>query len=258
MAHSMSVDGTDLATYSLYVTRGSLPGMPGGTESMREVAQSDGAISSPRLFSAIEISTDVVIAGTSYANLLSNLDSIKGVLGTREDVEVAWDRWADRYWLGRCQLSDVRLDGPTFATATIVTLCADPFGYASTESTKTETSLDIGVGGQSFTVTSTGTAISYPEIVFTAGGTSTALVIEHDALDTRLVYDGTFVSGDKLRIKCDPANWTVDRMPSGDDTYSTVMSDIEGQWPHLEVGDNVFTIYDFEGSITWTWRNRYL
>jgi predicted phage tail component-like protein len=260
MANSLSVDGTDLSTHGLYVVRGSLPGMPDTVTSAMQVGQQDGAVSAPRIYGAREIVSDCVISAASYTAMLSAIDSIKGILNTREDVEVAWDRWADRYWLGRCQLSDIQLDSPTLARVQLRVFCSDPFAYGSSEATHNETGIDTGIGGTSFTVSAgSGTERAYPVIVLTATGTqASGTTLESNEQDTRIVYTGGLVSGDKLRIKCDPAEWIVEKMPAGEDTYVAVMEDVEGQWPYLSVGDNEFVIYFFTGSILFTWRARYL
>ena len=256
MANSMTVDGTDLSTYGLYVVRGTIPGMPDAEENIRTIGQMDGGVSSPRTYAPRQIDTHVAITAASHALLLTAIDNIKAVLMDREDVEVKWDRWSDRYYLGRCSLRDIRLNGPTLATGELITTCADPFAYANTESTATDT-VNVGTEGDTKTVTAVGTAISYPTILFEATGTKTGLVIEHDALDTRLTYSGQLVSGDKLRVNCNPAEWYVEKMPTGEDAYASVMDSIDGQFPYLEVGANEFTTYHFVGGITWTWRSRY-
>ena len=256
MANSMSVDGTDLSAYGLYVTRGTLPGMPDAEENVRIIGQMDGGVSSPRTYSPRQIVTEVVISAASYALMLTAIDNVKKVLMPREDVEVKWDRWTDRYYLGRSTLRDIALEGPTFARGEIVTACADPFAYAVTESTQTET-IDTSTGGVSVTITGAGTSIAYPVILLEATGTRTGVVIEHDALDTRITYSGQLVSGDKIRINCNPTDWLVEKMPTGQDAYVAVMDSIDGQFPHIEVGDNTFTVYWFTGDVTWTWRERY-
>lgn len=256
MANSLSIDGTDLSQYGLYVTRGTLPGMPDAEENVRVIGQMDGGVSSPRTYAPKQIVTEVVISAASYSLLLAAIDDIKAVLMPREDVEVQWDRWTDRYYLGRSTLRDIALEGPTLARGEIVTVCADPFAYATTESTETA-DLDVGTEGETVTVTAGGTTFSYPTILFEVTGTRSNLTIEHDALDTRIIYTGQLVFGDKLRVNCDPAEWLVEKMPVGEDAYAAVMDSIDGQFPYLEVGANEFTIYHFSGDVTWTWRNRY-
>ena len=155
------------------------------------------------------------------------------------------------------QLQDLVLKGPTLALGEINTLCSDPFAYANDDSTETATP-DTGSAGETTTVTAAGTTIAYPTILFEASGTRTGLVMEHDALDTRLTYSGQLVYGDKLLVHCNPADWLVEKMPVGQDAYAAVMDSIDGQFPYLEVGANEFTIYHFSGDVTWTWKNRFV
>lgn len=258
MANSITFNSTDLSTYGLTVLGGDWTDWPAMDERAQPLAQHDGLVGAPRLYRQRTIRLACVIVASGMTQLKAYIDSIKAVLWEREACAATLDLQPDRYWMARASLDGCDIVGPTTAEATLVLYCLYPFAYASSESEHEETSIDVGVEGESYTVTAGGTVPAYPMIVFEASGTSTTLIIEHDDLDTRLQYTGGLESGDKLRIKCEPSEWLVEKMPSGEDAYSEVMTDINGQWPYLEVGDNVFTVYDFEGDITWTWRDRYL
>jgi len=251
-------DGKDLSLYGVRYLSGPWFAAPSALDGERAIGRQDGMVASPRVYRGRIVRLPVVISGTSWSSLLSRIDSVHSTLNTREDVAFSFDTITDRYWNGRGRLSSLEIENPQRAIGEIELMCADPFAYASSESTHEETGVSTGAEGDSFTVTVAGTMRAYPEIVFESTGSSTPLTIEHDAQDTRLTYTGAMASGDKIRVKCAPTEWAVERMPSGEDAYASVMPYVDGQWPYLAVGDNIFTVYWFDGDITWTWRERYL
>lgn len=190
------------------------------------------------------ISVEVTVAGTSYADVLSKLDTLKKVLGQRNSCPLMIE--ADRYYNAVFTSLSGSFAAPTVWQGTIEFICPDPAAYGVTE-----ISNDYTISGtQTITETAGGTGIISPIYTLTANAAVTSVKLENTETLEEIQWTGSLAAGDKLTI--DVIKWLVSK--NGVPSMGTVV----GQFPRLKPGANGLTITGFTGTLNITYHTKWL
>jgi len=244
----------DLSDYGLIVKQSSLSSfMPGIRTNYVEIA--DKAYDFRAYLNPRTINLDVLVTGTSKANLISNLDNISRLLNPAEGVKhLTLDFPDDRFYKAKLDSSiDWEIITHKLARAELSFICPDPLAYDN-EETSRNVNLDL-TDPKTITETTGGTAYIEPVYTLTAGEDLTDVTIKVENLDTgeELQWEGFLTTGQKLEI--DVALWIVKK----EGTAS--MTTISGQFPRLlPAADNSIKVTGFStsGSLNIKYRNQYL
>jgi len=249
----MIFNAVDLSDYGLTVKKSSLSSfMPPIKTNYIEIA--DKAYDFRAYLNSRTINLDVLVTGTSKANLISNLDNISKLLNPMEGVKhLTLDFPDDRFY-------KAKLDNPIdweiithkLARAELSFICPDPLGYSSSE-----TSSDHNINADPKTVTETtgGTAYIEPVYTLTAGEALNDVTIKVENIDTgeEIQWQGSLAITEELEI--DVALWIVKKEGTAD------MADVSGQFPRLlpAINNSIkVTGFSTTGSLNIKYRNTYL
>ena len=249
----MIFDSVDLSTYGLTAKQSSLASfMPPIKASHVEVgdkAYDFRAYLQPRI-----ITLEVLVTGTSKANLISNLDNISKLLSPVEGVKhLTLDFPNDRFYKAKIQNSiDWEIITHKLAQAELSFICPDPLGYDNSE-----TSHDHNINADPKTVTETpgGTAYIEPVYTLTAGEALNDVTIKLENINTgeEIQWQGSLANTEELEI--DVGLWIVKKEGTAD------MADVSGQFPRLLPGQSnsiKVTGFSTTGSLNIKCRNTYL
>lgn len=248
----MQFDGVDLSTYGLTVKSAEFPAV----QEADSVQLQDKAHAGESKLQPKEISIEIAVEGSSLANLISYLDSIKQTLNQRDDrvlkVEELYD---DRYWNARFLSFSGRHRGTRIFIGTIEFRAYDALAYDNAEVSHDQS---IDSDPKEFIETTGGTAIIHPVFTLTAGEalTDVTIALENTSIsegDEEIQWTGDLANGDTLEI--DSVNWLVKK--NGIESMATV----SGRWPRLlpGVGNGIkVTGLSTTGSLHIIYRNRYL
>ncbi len=252
MANSFSFNGTDMSTYGLTVRRSAHEWIPEAQTEAKRVPGSDLSVASPLEFGVRTIAMEVSIRGATAAALITRRDTILRILNERSGAALALDEEPGRYWLARLSgASEFTVFGGMYAVGTLSFIALDPHGYASTETAATSewprVSWELTVGGS---------ARAYPEVVFTASGAATVVIVDNSDTDERMSWTGSLASGEKVKFDC--AAWKAYKYSGGE--WALSMAGFEGRFISLAPGqvNNVRLIAPTAGTLAVTYRTRYL
>ena len=249
MGNSFTFDSTDLSTYNLIVTSsaGNMLRQLASFVQLKDRGYSAGIERPPK-----PVSLDIKVTGINRANLDSNLDNIKMILGAEIDSQLILDIISTRYYMARLTDFDGRYKSAFMFEGSIDFICVDPVGY-STTLTESNHPL-ITTDPKTVVETTTGTGMINPVYTLTAGAVLGAITVklENTTTDEELQWTGTLTTNDELEI--DVANWTVKK----NDVAS--MSGVTGQFPRLQPGANSIkvTAMAVTGVMDIVYRNTYL
>ncbi|MCJ7828155.1 MAG: phage tail family protein [Dehalococcoidia bacterium] len=247
MANSLTFNGTDLSTYGLTVKSRSIPvEFQADSVQVEDISYAGNSKIPPK-----SISLEVAVTGSSIANLKTNIDSILSILNIQIDAHLILDSLSDRYWEARFKSLSGKYKGVMFE-GTLDFICFDPLAYAVGGSSDV-TAITLPTADYASVLTG-GTALIRPvySLLADAGQTSPATILLHnDNTDEEISWAGAIVNGQTLVI--DTALWIVTL--AGVESMSTVL----GQFPTLvQNTTNLILVSGFSGTITVTWRNRFI
>jgi len=200
------------------------------------------------------ITLEVIITGTSKANLLSNLDNISKVLSPVLGVKKLILDWPDnRYYNAKVSRGiEYEIIGDKLAQGDIIFICPDPLAY---DNDTTSSDFNIDVDPKTVTEATGGTGYIKPTYTLTAGEALNDITIKVECIATgeELQWTGSLANGEELEINV--ATWLVRKESVAS------MATVTGQFPRLLPGvGNRITITGFgtTGALNINYRNRFL
>jgi len=257
VANAFTFDGTDFSTLGVtYLT--AVPGvLPSPKFARDSVGFRDLSVGGASTFPERTISIALHVHGTSASDLRDKLDSIALALSSREDAALSLDNWPSRYWMARVG-SEVRPQpmGPLAAACEIEFVCADPFGYASVESTDDDTI--EAAASHEFSLVVGGTAPALPVFVVVPTAASAPVVISNETTGEKISWENALAATDQIRINC--STQYIDVADQATETYDASMLNVAGRFPTLAPGvtNNLIISGVPSGAVGTTWRNRYM
>jgi len=248
MGNSLSFNGTDLSQYGLTIAKREVP-----LEFSSEGAQLQyKAYATSSLIIPSIITLNISVTGASLATLKTNLDSIKQVLGNREDAKLILDSLTDRYWWARFQSLTGVISGLAFI-GNLSFIAYDSFAYDVDETTHTYDAGDFLADPQTLVLTVGGTTRTEPLYTFTAAEALNAITLKLENLNTdmELQWEGSLANTDTLKVNV--ASWVVLKNDVADMAIS-------GAFPYLIPGSNSIKVTAFgtSSALTIVYRKRYL
>ena len=248
MANSLTFNSTDLSTYGVTITRIK----DNQTSFKRDVTQLDTrAHASNGKREALKIDAEFILIGTSLADVQDKLAGIKRILTAVETGELVFDYRSGVYFNAALDEIDGENLTQKCISGTISFLCADPYGYSTTETDQTD---NITTDPKAVTVTAGGSAKTLPVFTLTAGESlSGPISVKNNDTGEELVWDSSMVDTDELEI--DTEHWVVKK------NGTASMTDVSGQFPRLLPGqDNhiVVTGFGTTGTLQTVFRSRFI
>ncbi len=248
MANSLSFNGTDLSVYGITITQAKIH----QTAFNRDVTQLDTrAFASHGKREARKISTEFVLVGSSLLDIHTRLASIKRLLTTVETGQLVFDFIHGIYYNAALDEIDAENLTQTSMSGVISFICADPYGYSTTETDQTD---NIDTDPTAVSITVGGSAIALPVYTLTAGESlSGPISVKNNDTGEELIWDNSLVDTDELEI--DTEHWVVKK--NGTES----MTDVSGQFPRLLPGqDNhiVVTGFGTTGTLQTVFHSRFI
>lgn len=252
MSGSLSFGGVALSAYGLYVRNSTLhPILPAPRLRQAKLTGKSGAYDFDSEYEPREFPCDVVVIGTSLADLQSKVDSIAAALNVELGVKaLIFDIQSTRYFLAKLASSPVFSYSGFMAEAQLRFICADPFAYSTTETASVHT---VDEAPESLQETPAGNYLIEPVWTLVADQELAAvdIIITNGTTNEAFTWSGTVGNGETLII--DSAQWyvTLEGVAS--------MTAISGAFPRLQGGVvNALQVEGFHGAMTITYRARYL
>jgi len=249
MGNSLSFGGTDLSQYGLTITKRGVPlEFTAESVQLQYKAYANSSLIIPKV-----IVLDIAVTGSTLAELKTNLDSIKQVLGNRDDAKLILDSLTDRYWWARFRSLAGAISGLVFV-GSLSFIAYDSLAYDVAEITHTYDAGDFLADPQTHILTVGGTTRTEPLYTLTAGEALADITFKLENLDTdmELQWKGSLANTDTLKVNV--ATWAVLK----NDVVG--MADVSGAFPYLIPGTNNIKITDFgtSSALTVIYRKRYL
>jgi len=128
--HSLTYNGTAFNTYGLIVR---LPTpSPTLVRSYDSIQTQDRAWAGKGQAGPGVFTLPVVIVGTSSANCLSRVSTIRGLLDQEEECALSFDMYTDRYWMAKFDSLDGMFTADMVWEGTLIFTCHDGKAYANT------------------------------------------------------------------------------------------------------------------------------
>jgi len=219
-------------------------------QSVTSYGEADGAAVQGGYRDATVLSVVLHIADTSYANVESELDTLRHILDTHEEKSLLFSQWTDRYWMGKLD-GDIEweeLEGAG-VVITLQFICSKPFAFASS---LTSLPFTINSSPDTFQVAAESVAKSSADIepvfILQADASVGAFQISNDTTGEVFTFAMPFTSGQYVKVDTEKAlvYWSADGV-----TYSLALTRKAGTYPRLARRvDNDFTITGFSGTLT--------
>lgn len=214
------------------------------------------------------IRASILIEGTSAANLLTKLDSIRYYLDPQQGaLSVRFDDYeSDRYWLALC---NSQIDAPLLNAMTMQCelefIAPDPRAYSTTA--RSSPDFTLTTNPQTMTVESgptvvAGTALCNPTWVIknTSGGTVTSLTLNNTTQGESITWTGSLAANNWLRITTGTGG-TVEKSTDSGASYAASIAGVTNPgFPRLkpQVANSV-TLTGIAGcTVVLTYTPRYL
>jgi predicted phage tail component-like protein len=248
MSSSLTFNSVDLSTYGITITRIK----DNQTSFKRGVTQLDTrAYASKGKRESLKIDAEFILAGSSLSDVQDKLASIKSILTAVETGELIFDYRSEIYYNAALDEIDGENLTQKYISGTMSFLCADPYGYSTTETDQTD---NITTDPKAVTITVGGSALTLPVFTLTAGESlSGPISVKNNDTGEELVWDSSMVSTDELEI--DTEHWIVKK------NGTASMTDVSGQFPRLLPGqDNhiVVTGFGTTGTLQTVFRSRFI
>jgi phage-related protein len=179
------------------------------------------------------------------------LASIKRLLTTVETGQLVFDFIHGIYYNAALDEIDAENLTQTSMSGVISFICADPYGYSTTETDQTD---NIDTDPTAVSITVGGSAIALPVYTLTAGESlSGPISVKNNDTGEELIWDNSLVDTDELEI--DTEHWVVKK--NGTES----MADVSGQFPRLLPGQTnaiVITGFGIKGTLQTVFRSRYI
>lgn len=176
------------------------PIMPKQKETVSDIPGRNGLLQMSKKFTSNEITVKCLLEGTSYSNLVTKLQALSVYLYSDEDKVLTFDDEVDRYW--NAQHIDTVTIKKTYryCIMDLVFTCNDPFGYAVTETTDSQT---ITSNPTKYNVTNSGSYYVFPVFTITFNANQSHIFVENTGIsDNRFDISKTFVISDVLIVDC--------------------------------------------------------
>lgn len=265
MANSFTFAGYDFSGLNVIIQQGDLPyGAPLEMDAVR-LSRGDGAVASPSVYGPRQfpLVLHLEVASGGLTALLAALDTLMLKLNRTEDAQLIFDLLDDRYWnarvIGKPKLRNL---GQSGAEIGIVFQANNPAAFAVSESNSVDAVSADYSAPDTIEYVVAGSAAAYPTILFAPSVTTGRIIVANETLEETLVWEASgsdLVSGDFLKLECDPFTQLASVMRIGEDSYTAEMTLVEGRFPSFTPGQtNVLAFWGITGTATVTWRNRYL
>ena len=244
----MNFNAVDLSTYGVKVVSID-PGMGLGMSPVQlpRRAYANDSVSIPKV-----LTVGVQVTGATLAELLSRLDSIKGVLNERTDKHLILDAQTGRYWMCRFNGLQGGLLGPLMFAGTLTFTATDPMAYSVEQTITPHT---INADTKVIVETVAGSGPCYPVFTLVPGAilSGVSITLRVVKLDMELTWSGSLAATDELVI--DSYRWYVSVNGTND-----MKSITPGAFPYLVPGANSIQVSGLgtAGTLSIRYRNRYL
>jgi predicted phage tail component-like protein len=245
MSNSFTFRGYDLADYGLTVKSRNIPMQ----HDIDAVNLHYRAFATDSKFPPKMISLDIAVTAASVATLKTNMDTIKRILNTQTDQTLILDSLDDRYWNARFENMTGVFKGLKFE-GKLDFFCLDPCAY---DNDLTSNDYTDDEEPEVIQETPGGTTLIEPVFTLTADGQQHGVTVKvnNDTLSMEIEWSGDLENGEKLVF--DSSLWLVTLEGTAD------MSTVAGQFPVLSPGvANQIEVYDFDGNVNITYRNKYI
>ena len=138
--HSLTYNGTAFNTYGLIVRLPTLS--PTLMRTYDSIQVQDRAWAGKGQAGPGVFTLEVVIVGTSAANCLSRVSTIRGLIDQEEECALAFDMYTDRYWMAKFDSFEGAFTADMVWEGTLVFTCHDRKAYANTPITGTPQTFD--------------------------------------------------------------------------------------------------------------------
>jgi len=196
-----SFNGEDLSDYYFYtydVVKGL---MPEQDETVVNISKISGHKQIDKKYLPRKVTLKGYIEGTSFANLLTRIESLSAFLYSDSDQQLILSDQTDRYYNAQyLDYFEVERED-TYALLDLVFKCNDPFAYAVTADTDSQAG--ITTSGSTWAVDNEGSFYVYPTITITFNQAQEHIYISNNNISgNRFDISKSFSSGDELEVNC--------------------------------------------------------
>ena len=162
----------------------------------------DGAIEISKKFPPRVIQYEGRLSGTNYANLTGTIiPAFSSFMYEDSDVKLIFADETDRYFNAQFDKMTARRQESLFRIYDLFFICTDPFSYAVTADTDTQTG--VTTDDTAFTITNSGHYYAYPTITITFNQAQTHIYVQNNTITgNRIDISKSFASADSLEINC--------------------------------------------------------
>ena len=253
----LTFGGIDIATYGGILGEGTeRPHMEPSVESI-VIPGAQGGYTSPRLFVPSHFSLQIKVEGTSRADTLSKRRTLKALFmpadpGEAEKQLIFGDE-ATMYWMAQCAGKPTEYIRMNLLVMSIPMVASVP-AYAVSE---TSQEVNVNASPKSFAVSyASGTAYASPRYYLVNSGAFGPGNVKLKNINTaeEVIWNGSLANLDTLDIIVEYGSERFVVKKNGVVSMATV----SGAFPRLKPGNNSFTITGPLGTLTITYRKRYL
>lgn len=248
MANAFTYNSIDFSSYGLIVTAANKTLVSPPRFERIKTPYEDGEIFSDSYFDPRTISLDCVVRSATNSGLKTFLNNIEKALTEREDKKLILDSDTDKYYNARLASGiNYKQIGVGTAFFSMEFISSSPFSYSTSTDSEDES---ITTNPQSFTLTTGGDSTTYPTFLLTADSSLSSVIFEHIDREESLTWGGSMVSGDVLKVECDPKAWKISLAPASDPTdFIRSTETISGFFPVLDSGVNAMRIHNSSGDL---------
>jgi predicted phage tail component-like protein len=235
-------------TMGLVIVDVQKPLMPTQKESLSDIPGRNGMFQMSKKFTTNKINVRCFLEGSSASDLVTKLQALSGYMYSDGDESLIFDDESDRYY--NAQHIDTVLVKRTYRYCFIdlVFSCNDPFAYAVTETTDSQT---ITALATKYNVTNVGQYYTFPTFTITFNAVQTHIYVENTGIsDNRFDIAKAFSASDVLVVDC--KNGTIKlngtNSPSGFGDGGSGIAD----WVMLSTGTNEIQVGSDDATINVT------
>ena len=222
--------------------------MPPQKESISDIPGRNGLYQMSKKFTTNTINVRCFLEGSSQADLVTKLQALAGYMYSDGDEVLTFDDESDRYYNAQHIQTVIIQRTYRYCFIDLVFNCNDPFAYAVTETTDTQT---ITALATKYNVTNVGQYYTFPTFTITFNDTQTHIYIENTGIeDNRFDIAKAFVATDVLVVDC--KNGTIklngSNSPSGFGDGGSGIAD----WVMLSSGVNEIQVGSDDSTINVT------
>ncbi|MHA1302199.1 MAG: distal tail protein Dit [Candidatus Heimdallarchaeaceae archaeon] len=157
-------------------------------------------------FTKREIKVRGMLHGTNHEDLIAKIENFSAFLFSEDDEQLIFNNQPDRFYLAQHIKSIELIRNPTFALLELQFTCNDPFGYAITADSDTQSG--ITVKDTTWDITNSGQYWAFPVITITFNQVQTHIYLQNNNISgNRFDISKSFGPGNILEV--DSKNMTI-------------------------------------------------